>query len=278
MAKTFNGTSSIITLSPHTALDAMSAKTVAAWCYINGWGENNLGRIFEKLNGAADGWVFTLHNSPTAATFSLIHSVTSVLSESRAAASSLSTGKWWFLAGTHPGGNAVSKLYIGDLSTPPAEPGSYVVQGTVTPASETAAAFIGNRAVDTNRTYDGNLAHVSVWDTDLDANQLNLLRIMPYAAFHRFTKAGTLITLKGYWPLGESAAGTSLDHSGQGSTGTDTSVGVPAAAPWDAPFEFTRRGVRRVWRSIPAAGNKAGPLVGSRILNKALVGGGLIAS
>jgi len=151
-------------------------------------------------------------------------------------------------------GTNAPKLYKGTLSTPVAEM-SYSSQtvGSGSQGSDAAlTAYIGNRgAVD--RTFDGLIEHESLWDGDLSNGgtetwRLDALRLCPYAALHRFSVGGTLINLKGYYPLGESAASVCLDHSGNGNNGTVTGTTVGASAP----YLWTRRGAQAtIW--TPAA-------------------------
>ena len=160
----------------------------------------------------------------------------------------LSLDTFWFIAGTWAGGIGTNapRLFVGSRAAAVAEV-SYASQTAGSGGIESDAAeiaYLGNRGA-ADWTFNGLIEHVSVWDNALTVTQLDALRLRPYAPLHRFaTAAGTLINLKGYWPLTESAAATCLDHSGNGSNGTVTGTTVGASAP----YLWTRRGAQvTIW-------------------------------
>ena len=244
-------------------------RTVAAWIYPTGWGEGNYGRIWDKGTFRTAGWFFYLKNDAAPLASILLVIGATGEAQATAVANTIVLNVWQFVAGTWVGtvGTNAPKLYRGTLSTPVAEV-SYASTylGSGTQGSDAALeGFIGNRGA-ADRTFNGPIEHPSVWDNALSLAQLDALRLRPYAPFHRFaTAAGTVINLKGYWPLTESAAATCLDHSGNGSNGTVTGTTVGASAP----YLWTRRGAQAtIW--TPAA-----PPTG-RIWSLAGQGGGLV--
>jgi len=271
MSRDFNGTTDLINLGSPAALDDIGGvdgpRTVAAWIYPTGWGEGNYGRIWDKGTFRTAGWFFYLKNDAAPLASILLVIGATGEAQATAVANTIVLNVWQFVAGTWVGtvGTNAPKLYRGTLSTPVAEV-SYASTnlGSGTQGSDAALeGFIGNRGA-ADRTFNGPIEHPSVWDNALSLAQLDALRLRPYAPFHRFaTAAGTVINLKGYWPLTESAAATCRDHSGNGSNGTvtGTTVGV------NAPYLWTRRGAQAtIW--TPAAAGRIWSLAGR--------GGGLV--
>ena len=157
-----------------------------------------------------------------------------------------SSDVWTFVGITYSESDGV-RIYRGTLSTPMVEL-SYVSR-TVGVGATLACdgnLIIGNRSASSTLAPRHNIAHVSLWDQILTVEHMNLLRIFPYAAAHRFSVggggAGTVVNLKSYHPLTESAAATALDHSGNGNNGTVTGMALAA----DPPFAWTRRGLHRM--------------------------------
>jgi len=176
--------------------------------------------------------------------------------QAAAVSNTLALNVWRFVAMTYTPSDGGPRLWVGSLSSAVAET-SYFVGGAgsrqdvVTYGSDAAdTAYIGNRGA-ADRTFDGAIEDPSVWDNAFTAVQLDALRLRPYAASHRFaTTGGTIINLKGSWPLTESAAATCLDHSGNGNNGTVTGTTVAASAP----YGWTRRGPQATIWTPAAAG------------------------
>jgi len=171
-----------------------------------------------------------------------------------------SSDVWTFVGITYSESDGV-RIYRGTLSTPMVEL-SYVSR-TVGVGATLACdgnLIIGNRSASSTLAPRHNIAHVSLWDQILTVEHMNLLRIFPYAAAHRFSVGGTVVNLKSYHPLTESAVATALDHSGNGNNGTVTGMSLVA----DPPFAWTRRGVRAVIVTPGAAAGGIPTLVGPR--------------
>ena len=176
----------------------------------------------------------------------------------------LTYSAWSFVAVSYASGDGGPRCYVGTQSTPVAQVTYTTISGwgrqdVVTPSTDdTQSGRIGNRA-GVDRTFDGRIEHTSMWDQVLSTDQLDVLRLRPYAPFHRFaTSGGTVINLKGYYPLTESAAATCLDHSGNGNNGTVTGTTVGASAP----YLWTRRGPQAtIW--TPAAAQAAAGVRGA---------------
>jgi len=201
--------------------------------------------------------LFATNNSAGTATFyASDYHYDGYTATARASNSSLVLNSWFFVAGSFLAGDSGPRLYKGSLSAAVAE-ASYatrVAETGILVSDAAESSVLGNR-VNADRTFDGVIEHVSVWDNALSLAQLEALRLRPYAPFHRFaTAAGVLINLKGYWPLTESAAATCLDHSRNGNNGTVTGTTVGASAP----YLWTRRGAQATIWTPAAPGAAAG--------------------
>jgi hypothetical protein len=84
---------------------------------------------------------------------------------------------------------------------------------------------IGNRG-GSDRTFDGRIAHVMIWNNRVQLKDLEYLRTRPSRAPQvKFSTAGgTAIALMAYWPLNGSDGDTAFDHSGNGSTASGAQV------------------------------------------------------
>lgn len=252
MSRDFNGTTDLIDLGSPAGLDDILPITIAMWARPDTMGEANFGRLFDTAASVAPqaGYRFFFGDGAGAnrITFNGGYTTTDFISNNNA---DVSTAVWQFFAATFKEGDGGARLWKGTLSAPVAEM-TYVTRTAEAGTRRSDAAnnkVIGNRPA-ADRTMDGLLAHPSVWNQVLTVDQLNLLRIFPYAPMHRFSVGGTVVTLKGYWPLWESAAATALDHSGNGNNGTVTGTSLAE----EPPFAFTRRGVRQVIRTPAVVG------------------------
>jgi hypothetical protein len=259
MSKVFNGTTDLIDLGSPAALDDIGgspgSKSIVAWIYPTGWGEVEVGRIWNKsVDAGTNGWFFHVTNGNTNASFKIAIGG-GTQGRATAVTGTLSLNKWWCVAATYTPSDGGPRLWVGSLTAPMAEVASYSAesgdnrQDVATYASDAALnAYIGNRAA-ADRTFDGRIAHESVWDNRLILGQLERLRIDARAWRHAFaTAAGTPIVCKGYWPMGESDAATCLDYSGNHNNGTVTGTTVGAD-----PLPLVRNQALRVVRSQPAA-------------------------
>lgn len=235
-SRDYNGTTSFTDLGSPTALDNVGGspgtKSVCAWIYPEGWGETSFGIVWYKANTAqTTGWSLNVHNGGATQTFRLaINGSTSGVSY--ATSNTLSLNNLFFICGTYKPSDGGPRLFVGNRSTAMAETGYAVARVDVSSYGSDAAdgAAIGNRSL-LDITFDGRIAELSVWDGDLQVGAMEILRQYCRASQWAFsTSGGTLINLKGYWPLKE-ASGSITDHSGSGTGGTDANASTAEGPP-----------------------------------------------
>lgn len=241
MSKTFGGVSSdVIDVGGATALNLGSTYTICGWIYPTGGGGGNFGRIYTKTTNSGLYSSFFFINDVTTGTNAVDMNGPNFATATGGSVSSdnsVPQNTWSYVAGSFVAGDGGPRLWIGSLATPVAE-ASYRTRGAESGAltgDNTSNAKLGNRG-DGTRNFAGRLAHVSIWDNVLTLAHHEQLRMLPRAVRHRFTTGGTVINLKGYWPLDESVASTCLDHSGNGLTGTVTGTTVDAEPPQLRPL------------------------------------------
>lgn len=150
----FNGTTSMINVGTDNSLNLTSALTIAAWIYPTGWGENNFGRIFQRHVGST-GYMLYLSSSISGITFNAGGDISSQ--------QSIELNKWQFVVATLSGGTA--KIYINGILVTQAS-------GTISGASG-EAGYIGNRSNNSgDRTFDGILDDVAIFDRALTATEI----------------------------------------------------------------------------------------------------------
>lgn len=235
MSRRFNGTTDRINVGSEFPIDNIGgspgSRSIVSWFYMTTWGEDiggtgtRAGRLWDKHSAIPAGSaLFVYDDGPgttgTAPRFSCgVQVYGSTIGRAFAVDSSIATGSWTFLASTYKPGDGGPRLYLGSLATPSAEV-SYSArsgvtrQDVVTYTSDAAEiGSLGNR-VDTARTFEGWIGHMSVWNGSLSLAHLELLRVQPHLGWRRVT-TGSCLGVWGNderWPL-------AIDRSGLGSHG-----------------------------------------------------------
>jgi len=164
MSLDFNGTTSIVTSAANSAVDNLSALSCAAWVNLDGSGEGNSGRLFDKIGAINAGWAFFCTTTNTLI-FVGNHSTTQL--NRFAADNSAPTGQWLHVAATWDGSTtaANAKIYVNgsEVSYKSAQNGA----GT-RPDDSATPLYIGNRGA-LDRTLDGRMAEPCVWNIALTA-------------------------------------------------------------------------------------------------------------
>lgn len=224
MALNFTNTTDKVNHGTATVLDNLDPFTVIAWAMSTTIGANGdkiymkgLGNNTEELAFDSTTVMAVRRGRATAAALA-----TATLTNFAA----WGANKWLFLAGTcNTSVSGDNKLFIGDLTTPAAEPSSYggsqtVGSGTVG-NNNGAAAIVGNRSSD-NRNWNGRIALVGVWNRLLTQGELWDQQWRPHPT------SGNVFFI----PFGFNSGGTQFDWSVLGANnGTITGATVADHVP-----------------------------------------------
>lgn len=174
-AASFNGTTSSILVAAATSIDAnsMGAFRISAWVYADSDGENDEGRIVDKMAGTDAGYRFFV-KSQSGSTVILDFEVGDTSTNTRVVTSTtMSTGAW----------HKVDAIYNTDRSGDIYIDGAIATYSTdTTGATATAddsanALYIGNRAAG-DRAFDGEIDDVRIYDGSFTADELEIKKIL----------------------------------------------------------------------------------------------------
>ena len=226
MARIFNGTTDIVNCGSPSALDNIVPFTYAAWIKPNSAGETNYGSIFRKETSGLRKALYVTVNGTLGI---YIDRATTDCQRESATSTLAFDGTWQFVAVTYDE-SAGAKLYKASLTSALAEVsyGTTNNNGAGSTISDIGHALgIGNNAA-TDRTFNGALAHCSIYSVVLTLAEMNMIRygLMPRRS-----------SLKGWWPL-YGTSSPEVDLSGGGSNGTVTGTTVGDHPPVASPFGF----------------------------------------
>lgn len=180
MGLVFNGSTDKITIPADSSIDinGKTKLTILGWINPASAGENNLGNIVNKANGAVRGYKFELFGTPSALKFQLIFSGT----DSKVRTGNIITFDTWLFVGAvyNEDGDKKSKLYINgilqSLDVDDTGVGSIVDDST-------QDLVIGNRE-DNDRTFDGALSDIRIY-SDEAFSQARIIQAMQDSIYDR---------------------------------------------------------------------------------------------
>lgn len=190
----FNGSTSSISVSADTTIDvnSMGAFRISAWVYVDSDGENDEGRIVDKMAGTDAGYRLFV-KSQSGSTVILDFEVGDTGTNTRVVTSTtMSTGAW----------HKVDAVYNTDRSGDIYIDGaiaSYSTDTTGATAAEDDSAndlYIGNRAAG-DRAFDGEIDDVRIYDGSFTAAQIEQKKILGITRFHVGTTYDKVIRAKG---------------------------------------------------------------------------------
>ena len=188
-AASFNGTTSLITVSADSTIDvnSMGPFRISAWIYVDSDGENDGGRIVDKFSGTDVGYrlfVFGESSGTVKLDFEVGHATTNTRVIT---STTLTTGAW----------HKVDAIYNTDKS------GDIYIDGAIaTYSTDTTGVdgvnddsavdlIIGNNGAVT-RTFDGEIDDLRIYDGTFGVDDAELKAIK---GIHRFSVGGTIDTL-----------------------------------------------------------------------------------
>ena len=220
-ALSFDGSNDLIVLGSPAALDNIGgspgSKTITAWIYPTGWGEGNLGTIWQKGSDAfGSGWNFQLKNdaAPLATFRGTIGGATPGVAT--AVANTISLNNWQFVAITYIGADGGPRLWIGG------EEVSYDSRNDVTTYASDASsnACVGNRC-GADRTFKGSIDEVRIYNRALSADEIKRLYRQTSPQMNASQANKLRQGLVGMWTFDGVDMGTTsaIDRSGNANTG-----------------------------------------------------------
>jgi hypothetical protein len=154
----FDGVDDRVNCGSNSTFNITPSLTINAWIFPTGFGENNFGRIFEKVNS----YVFFLDNTGTFGTNGIRYSVSGNVGTGTIN-NVVNLNVWNNFTIVHSGTSAT--LYKNGLSV-----------GTITslptlPNIPSSSVYIGNNG-GLDRTFDGNIAQVSIYNRTLTPQEI----------------------------------------------------------------------------------------------------------
>lgn len=227
MAREFDEVDDYVVISDPVdgSLDLPRPLTIMAWIRPDDGGQQNNGRIIDKGGGSgSDGWTFAVRTSGTQLQLYL---------NGGAGANNMTSNNAGWIADTWThaavayttGGTAT--FYRNGVAW-----GSDGADLADDPVANTDDVLIGARDTDKNREFDGEIAHVQLFNTNLTQNEIMTLMNHPGAVSRG---------LVGWWPL--LGTSTEPDWSTNGNNSSSISgttvADNPPCGPWigfDMPF------------------------------------------
>lgn len=169
----FNGTTSNLITDSTDPTIWQSGFTVVAWIKPRGWGELSNGRILDVSNSSAgkDGFNFCINNLNSSLLFNINEAATRP-----SGINSINIGSWQFVVLTVSSNSSIN-FYIGDLDNAPALSGiANQKSGLVSGITTTNPLTIGNRSTATDRTFDGKIPMLKVYEGILDLETITQIR------------------------------------------------------------------------------------------------------
>lgn len=138
------------------------------------------------------------------------------------------TGKWLCIMSQFDGSTSSNnKLWVGDLTNPPAEPSAYITQsaGSGAISSNAASSLIYGQRGGSAANFDGKIA-IAGWRSSHPT----------IGEIYNIWRGGLSADRLGEWHFGMDGASTVVDRSGNGNTGTVTGATVSAHVPILRPY------------------------------------------
>lgn len=210
-AADFNGTTSYA----NATMTSGATHTYCAWVYALGYGEGNFGRVV-----GIDDHVAMFVSSTSDRIYAQYNAAGTSRSYSN---SGISLSTWYLFCMARTAGDGGPRLYRGTVSAAMAEL-AYTGRVDAAPDVVTETGAIGNDA-DGDRTWNGSIAHVRIYNTTLTLAQTEMIR----RGFEPL-----LANLTNYWPLMGNPVGTSDLVGSATLTLSNVAAGAnaPVAPPW----------------------------------------------
>ncbi|MCF7830858.1 LamG domain-containing protein [Candidatus Gracilibacteria bacterium] len=180
--------------------DFQNGFTVSAWINPDSIGENNYGRIVDKSNSASAGDGLSFRASDTNELSFAINIIGDIDAESGDNSITLNQWQQVLVTVTESGGDGLVNFYIDGIHSGDTDQNAGVLSDITTSNPLT----IGNRSTATDRTFDGQISDVRIYNRVLSTDEISLL----YESYNPKTAIGSLEKgLVGHWELGQDDEG-----------------------------------------------------------------------
>ena len=217
-ALNFDGVDDYVNIGSDASLDqiGLGARTVTAWINARSLGESNFGRIIDKSQGTAVGWLLYLCNSDSCVNgFRFNQTTTGANNDIYDARNVLTFNKWIHVAFTYSGTVGTPAIFYIDGKSVTVSTRT-TGDGSLDDDSANVATIGGNTPAD--RTFNGLIDEVRVYNRALSAGEIQTLYKSGAAKFAPPTDKG----LVGYWSMNEGTGTVAGDGSGNENRGTLT--------------------------------------------------------
>jgi hypothetical protein len=224
MARDFDQSNDYIVIGDHDGLDLPWPFTICAWIAPDDAGQQSNGRIIDKGGGnLSSGWTFLTDGSQQLVLYVNGGSGGNALGSG---SGDVNYGVWQHVAVAY-GTDGSAHFYTDGTDAGTDTGGS-------SPTANTQAVWIGARANDSNREFDGKMAHIQLFDVELTQAEIATLMYRPGAIPRG---------LVAWWPIVGSSTEPDWGGGGYNSTsisGTTVADGPPCG-PWtglDIPHSY----------------------------------------
>ena len=228
-ALNFDGSNDFVNAGSATILDDMGPLTWSAWIYPRGFGEANEAYIIGKGTNASFGANYTVFHLIPGDSYSfefLVHykfDTFSIPILRRSAANAITLNKWQYVAVTWDGSTDSTqiKLFVNGAET------SYSISQTPIGSRQSDAAknvLIGNDSTSGDRTFDGLIDEVRIYNRALSATEIKRLYRQTSPQMNASQANKLRQGLVGMWTFdgNDMSGNTAIDRSGNGNNGTLT--------------------------------------------------------
>lgn len=218
----FDSTNDIINCGSNGTLNNLPFKTISAWIYPRTMGESGLGGIATKNNGTT-AWAWRAKGGDS---IELFGGCTGSDYTLRADSDSLVRNTWQHVLLTMDTSSIASNqhIYVNGVETGYAAVGG----GSGVLNDDDAIAFcIGNRAA-LDRTFDGFISDVAVWDVELSLSEIKMLSQAKVKYFPLQVRPGNL---KAYFPMDDRPDGQAPTDTGAVRDRVGANHGTPSNGP-----------------------------------------------
>ena len=219
----FDGVDDLVNAGSGASLDDLASYTVSAWIRPESLGDSSFGRIVDKDNGNANGWLFFVCTSGVAPTCTsslrLNHDFTGTDGSWSSANNSITLNQWQHVAVTYSPSATTNDpiFYINGVVS------AISSENTPTLSDDTDGVNnlrIGDRSA-LDRSFDGQIDEVRIYNRILSADEITrLYNLKKPKVVSGINNTG----LVAYWPLDEGTGTRVEDASFNTNTGTTTNM------------------------------------------------------
>jgi len=176
-ALSFDGTNDYVNAGNPASLTDINVKTISAWIKLNSYGETSYGRVVDKENDNSDGWNFFVANATAAnlGSIAYIHHGAGGYGVWSSPTNSITVGNWYHAVMVYD-----RTSYLNDPV--------FYINGALVATTENQSppagamdndnlrsVFIGNSNAAAERTFNGSIDDVRVYNRALSAGEIKML-------------------------------------------------------------------------------------------------------